>query len=66
METTIGTPQRDSAEDVRCSALKPLVALAVVSAAFLDPLQPAIAIAGLVRVVLIEARLHASLAGRFL
>src|SRR5215475_282827 len=46
------------------SAFEPLVAFAVIAAALFDPLHPTIAIVGLVRVVLIEAGLHAGLAGR--
>src|SRR5215510_4350346 len=45
------------------SALEPLVAFAVVAAALFDPLQPTIAVAGLVRIVLIKTRVHAGLAG---
>src|SRR4051812_7262172 len=70
VNATIGSPRRDSAKDVPIQpsgrTLKPLVAFAVISAALLDPLQPAIVIASLVRVVLIETRLHAGLAGRFI
>src|ERR1700720_4075802 len=44
------------------SALQPLVALAVVAAALLNPVETAIAVAGLVLVVLIEARMHPRLA----
>src|SRR5215510_6281581 len=47
-----------------CSTLQALVALAVVAAALLDPGQPAIAVARLVGVVLVEAGVHARLAGR--
>jgi hypothetical protein len=45
------------------SALQPLVAFAVVTATLLDLLQAAIAGAGLVRIVLIEAGVHPGVAG---
>src|SRR5579862_1497387 len=47
-------------------ALEPLVALAVVAAALLDPFQAAIAVGGLVGPILIEAGFHALLAFGFL
>src|SRR5665213_128134 len=47
-------------------ALQPLVAFAVIAATLLDPLHAAIAIAGLVGVVLIDAGMHAALASGFL
>src|SRR5580698_4871276 len=43
-------------------ALEALVALAVIAAALLDPLQTAVAVAGLVGPVLVEAGFHAALA----
>src|SRR5262249_53609953 len=53
---------------LRClrRALQALGAFAVIAAALLDPLQPAIGIAGLVGVVLIDASVHARLAFAFL
>src|SRR5207245_4523340 len=45
------------------STLQPLVALAVVAAALLDPLQAAVAVVGLVGIVLIEAGVQPRLAG---
>src|SRR5262245_10803129 len=45
------------------SALQPLVALAVVAAALLDPLQAAVTVIGLVGIVLIEAGVQPRLAG---
>src|SRR4051794_28526795 len=48
------------------SALQPLIAFAVIAAALLDPLHAAVAICGLVGVVLIDAGVHASLARAFL
>src|SRR5689334_6714107 len=47
-----------------CAGLQPAVALAVVAAALLHPFQAAVAVAGLVQPVLIEAGLPAGLAGR--
>src|SRR5260370_13901701 len=47
-------------------ALQLLVALAVIAAALLDPFHAAIAVVGLVGVVLIDAGMHAALAGGFL
>ena len=47
-------------------ALQLLGAFAVIAAALLDPLQAAIAVGGLVGVVLIDAGVHARLAGAFL
>ncbi len=46
------------------SAFKSFVALAVITAAFLNPFQAAVAAARLIDVVLIEAGLHAGLASR--
>src|SRR6516164_1985279 len=46
------------------SAFQLLVALAVIATAFLDPFQTAVAIGGLVGVVLIEASVHAGLSRR--
>src|SRR5262249_59745472 len=46
------------------SAFQLLVALAVIAAAFLDPFQTAVGIAGLVGVVLIEASVHTGLSRR--
>jgi hypothetical protein len=45
------------------SALKALIALAVVAAALHNPLQAAICVRGLVGIVLIEARIHARPSG---
>src|SRR5262249_40102504 len=50
----------------RSGALQPLVAFAVIAAALLDPLQPAIAVGCLVGIVLVEAGVHAGLARRLL
>src|SRR5436190_3307062 len=47
-------------------ALQLLGAFAVIAAALLDPLQAAIAVGGLVGVVLIDAGMHARLAGGLL
>src|ERR1700748_2998262 len=47
-------------------ALQALVAFGVVAAALLDPLHAAIAVAGLVGIVLIDAGVHARLAGALL
>src|SRR4029077_13480117 len=46
----------------RLGALQALVAFAVIAAALLDPLQPAIAVADLVGLVVIEAGFHAGFA----
>jgi hypothetical protein len=47
-------------------AFQPLVALAVVAAAFLNPIQPAVPAASFVRFVLIETGVHPRFASRFL
>ena len=47
------------------SALQVLVALAVIPTALHDPLQSAIAVARFVGIVLVEAGMHAGLAGTF-
>src|SRR6185312_10764385 len=51
---------------VSWSALELLVALAVIAASLLDPFQAAVAIAGLIGVVLIETGVHPSLPGALL
>jgi hypothetical protein len=60
-------PRHNEAERIEARrsevlALQALVAFAVIAAALLDPLEPAVAIVGLVLFVLIEAGFHTSLA----
>src|ERR1700682_286160 len=59
-------PKSGRAGPVKGSALQLLVALAVIAAALLDPFQPAIGVGSLVGIVLIDASMHAALAGGFL
>src|SRR5260221_14540079 len=47
-------------------AFQLLVALAIIAAALLDPLQAAVTVGGLVGIVLIDAGMHPRLAGGFL
>src|SRR5262249_59323090 len=62
-----GRQTRQPASDKAASrTLQPLVALAVIAAAFLDPVEPAIGVVGLVGVVLVETGVHARLAGGLL
>src|ERR1700730_4297303 len=56
-------PKSGRAGPVKGSALQLLVALAVIAAALLDPFQPAIGVGSLVGIVLIDASMHAALAG---
>ena len=48
-----------------CLALQALIAFRIITAAFLDPLHAAVGIVGFVGVILIEAGVHAALAGAF-
>src|SRR4029077_10859619 len=61
-----GKPLRTFPDHALSCALQSLVAFAVIAAALLDPLHAAIAIGRLVGVVLVDAGMHARLAGGFL
>src|SRR3954463_6136597 len=61
-----GNSLRPRSRFERALALQLLAALAVIAAAFLDPLQSAIAVTGFVGVVLVDAGVHSRLACGFL
>src|SRR3569833_4068423 len=54
-----------SSREPGLAALQARIALTVVTAALLNPLQPAVGIGALVGIVLVDTGMHAALAGSF-